>query len=58
MEETASKSMEIKKIKFDGFYLPGTKEYNREAKLILQLLERHYDVQISDAPDYIFYSVD
>ena len=58
MEETASKSMEIKKIKFDGFYLPGTKEYNREAKLILQLLEKHYDVQISDAPDYVFYSVD
>lgn len=50
--------MAVKKIKFDGFYLPGTTEYNREAKLILQLLGKHYDVQISDTPDYIFYSVD
>lgn len=50
--------MEVKKVKFDGFYKEGTKELNREAKLILELLQKHYTIELSENPDYIFYNVD
>ncbi len=45
--------MVCKKIKFDGFYNPDGK-LNREAQIILDILEKHYEVEISDTPDYIF----
>lgn len=50
--------MEKKKIKFDGFCLPNETKLNREAKFLLQLLSKHYDIELSGEPDYIFFSVD
>lgn len=47
----------VKKIKFDGFLEGRSKELNREAKVILELLQKHYDVELSDEPDYIFCNV-
>lgn len=49
--------MTIKKVKFDGFYKEGVGELNREGQLLLKLLEKHYIIELSDAPDYIFYNV-
>lgn len=49
--------MDVKKIKFDGFYRGNTRELNREGRLLLKLLEKHYIIELSDEPDYIFYNV-
>lgn len=48
--------MEKKKIMFDGFYRKDGKLWP-EAGLILELLRKHYEVEISDTPDYIFCNV-
>lgn len=50
--------MKKKRVKFDGLNLQGTQELNREAGLIVRLLQKHYDIELSDAPDYVFFSVD
>lgn len=50
--------MNVKKIKFDGFYKEGTEELELEGEMLLKLLQKHYDVKFSDEPDYIFYNVD
>lgn len=49
--------MDVKKVKFDGFYKEDTGELNREGRLFLKLLEKHYIVELSDEPDYLFYNV-
>lgn len=48
------------KINFDGFSYNKTYDYEerRESKLILKVLRKHYNVEISDSPDYVFYNVD
>ncbi len=45
--------MTHKKIKFDGYYEPNG-QLNREAKVILKLLEKHYEVELTEEPDYVF----
>lgn len=47
----------VKKIKFDGFLEGRSKELNREAKVILELLQKHFEVELSDEPDYVFCNV-
>lgn len=47
----------VKKIKFDGFFEGHSDQLNREAKVILELLQKHYEVELSDEPDYIFCNV-
>lgn len=44
---------------FDGFGKTNTLEYlnKLESHMIVQLLKKHYEVEISDTPDYIFYNV-
>ncbi len=51
--------MKTIKIDFDGFTYHGKEDYRncRESKLILALLQKHYHVEISDFPDYVFYNV-
>ena len=46
-----------KKIKFDGFKNNNDVELNNEAKMILELLRKHYDIELSDDPEYIFCDV-
>ena len=50
--------MEKKKIKFDGMTNPATGCLNWEASIILKLLQRHFEVELSDEPDYLIYSID
>lgn len=50
--------MEKKKIKFDGMTNPITGNLNREATVILELLQKHFNVELSDEPDYLIYSID
>ncbi len=50
--------MEKKKIKFDGMTNPYTNKLNWEASIMLKILQKHYEVELSDEPDYIIYSVD
>lgn len=45
------------RVKFDGFTSAGRIVLNREAQFILSLLEKHYEVELSDNPDYIFCNV-
>lgn len=49
--------MEKKKVKFDGFYRKDGK-LNTEAQMMLDILRSHYEVELSDTPDYVFYNVD
>lgn len=46
-----------RRIKFDGFRNGQEKEINHEAKMILSLLQKHYEVEMSETPDYIFCDV-
>lgn len=48
--------MEKKKVMFDGFSQKDGR-LCPEAGLILELLKKHYEVEISDTPDYVFYNV-
>lgn len=48
--------METKKIMFNGFARRDG-QLGTEANLIVNLLKKHYNVEISDAPDYVFCNV-
>ena len=50
--------MEKKKVKFDGMTNANTGNLNREAIVLLELLQKHFDVELSDEPDYLIYSID
>ncbi len=45
------------RVKFDGFNGAEPFTLNREARMILSLLEKHYEVELSDFPDYVFCNV-
>ena len=49
----------MKKIKvlFDGFSSSGKIMHGSESEVILKILEKHYTVEVSENPDYIFYNV-
>lgn len=50
----------MKKIKilFDGFYEGADYGAREESRIIMELLQKHYVVELSDTPDYIFCNVD
>ncbi|MCM1540476.1 MAG: glycosyltransferase family 10 [Blautia sp.] len=45
-----------KKVMFDGFYKGN--ELNHEGKVILDILNKHFDIEVSEEPEYIFCNVD
>lgn len=45
------------KIKFDGFDGKGPNGLNGEAEKTLEILKKHYDVELSDDPDYLFFMI-
>lgn len=49
--------MEKKRVKFDGLQDRKTERLSQEAEIILSLLRKHYEIELSDEPDYIFYNV-
>lgn len=49
--------MEKRKIKFDGMNNPKTGGLNREAEGILKILQKHFEVELSEEPEFLFYSV-
>lgn len=46
------------RILFDGFQNTQKTGYRKEAEVILSLLQKHYKVELSENPEYIFYNVD
>lgn len=50
----------MKKIKvlFDGFGRDGNFRDREESRVIMELLQKHYDVELTQSPDYIFCNVD
>ena len=58
MNSRENKMTDKKKIKIDitDFWL--TPEQNKMDRKIAKILSKHYDVQISDKPDFLFYSCD
>lgn len=56
-EQNTDKNKTLKKIKFEGFQKGTQGELNREAKVILKILQNHYDIEITENPDYLFYNV-
>lgn len=56
-EQSKDSSRKIITVNFEGFQNGTQSDLNRDAKVILEILQKHYDIEIAEEPDYLFYNV-